>query len=77
MNHPKFSNTENLGFFTPKMTVYGLFFASLKNRPLKKSIGASVFLMKNLRFLFKNTLAPKKTHPHDFRAKRERVRNKS
>jgi hypothetical protein len=41
--------------------VYGLFFASLKNRPLKKSIGATLFFEKNRRFFSKNSVAPKKT----------------
>jgi hypothetical protein len=60
-----------------EMTVYGLFFATLKRRRLKNSIGARLFLKKNQRFFFKNKRAPKKYPPYDFRAKRERVRKPS
>jgi hypothetical protein len=43
MNHPEFSNMENSGFFIPKRAVYWLFFASLKNRPLKNLLGRACF----------------------------------
>jgi hypothetical protein len=43
------------------LTVHGLFFTSFKNRPQKKSIGATLFFGKNRRFFPKNSVAPKKT----------------
>ena len=41
------------------MVVYELFFATLKRRPLKQSIGATLFLLKNRRFFNKNNVALK------------------
>jgi hypothetical protein len=60
----------------------GLFFATLKRRPLKKSIGAEAVFFAESKAFFptrrfspkKTPLAPKKNSPSDFRAKRERGR---
>ena len=52
------------------MVVYGLFLATLKRRPLKQSIGATLFLLKNRRFFNKNNVAPKSL----FRAQRGTAR---
>jgi hypothetical protein len=56
--------TERLEGLSFIFDTYWLFLASLKNRPLKVSIGAEAFFLKQ-----------KRPPSHAFRAKRETVRN--